>query len=557
MNSSAPVSLFNEPAKTIHDYLKIKLTEKTPYISVHKQKIKVISLPLKEVVSEEKANYQFALFNIVIEALESKVKLISFQVLKCYAETVNNQGSSESSFSDEVFSIYLKKFQDEINKKRVEEESKIILAKAQATIFSITNLSIPLEEFHRAALANALRCHRRLYIDRQISILSPRPSMKCLNIPQKNFNKISDEESRIIKKLSTAALDTLIKFWIDSSREYLIKKLKPSLLILGAKTSDSGTKEISLETLSEIITMQEQEDVKPIIIDKPKQEFNFDSLQSEEQIISYFQRLETGLISDILEEATCREFSLISMDVLGKDITRQIRYVTVRDSKKFLFTYQLGKKQKKAKASTLFSSDLENFKKFLKTFVNYFTRNETSARTEWFGNLYITKLDKLAENAIKDTEGFSNLCEEFIRWLKDSDKGEDGVINKKLYYTLLTMSQKSYSLASLVITQVLNDLQWQQRENSRSLEFQLSKAKITLISSMMATKTMYSDGEAPQDIKLCISNTVISPINSLSTPSCEIYIKVYPCKDHALGIREKIIEPLSRIGFRVLLLDLP
>lgn len=480
----------HEPSDTLKNYLKITLNEKTPCICIRNRKIRSISLQeYRE--SSEKTIDQFALFTKVIEALHLTKNLIYLNTLEIQQQSFSNSNSSDSLLPNQtvdIFDTHLNSIKPSVDE-RIAMKSKLILSAARESIFSLAKGNAVMEKFHKQALANALDCHMNLY-HKPLSTSFRKISLNSENITFSNHIRI--EQNKIVKDLSINAINVLMRFYL--------------------KTNSSSINELT----SELETR-------------------------DRDLINHNHLFECPLMSKLLEESVLRELTSQTLHLLGKDIARHL-HLTVLSSTKPLFCYEKPLQQKSLKESKQYDLDVHNLTRFISTLLNQFSKNESLKD-------HILSKIKEEKNVEKCMESFSLVCENFVAMLRiEVENQEEAILSKKLHDLLLTISQKTYSIPSIYISQILRDLQMNSSvgEHGLKIEYKFTEKDITLVSS----KTLMS--KEMNSFKLVISNSMKCNINTPADWSSEIVINVIILGNNFKDdIHRKVVLPLEDLGFNV------
>lgn len=562
------------PSCMIQHYLGIKLNEEHPFISRQENKILAKSYEKTPSLLQTKAN-QIHLFHEIIGKLNDTLPLVSFTILKMQNISVSNSSSSESigittlsptdktleTKSVDIFETHLKTIKTTKLQKN-EYKTKIILATARVNIDHLSCGDPILEDFHRKQLANALNAHVKLYIEPLKVTLNYKPRQKksifiTSSIPLEE--KISDEE--VLKKLQIKNLDLIMGFWV-------------------AMHGISETKRINLKTIHEIQLyalqvkkISEKETLKQdeLLISKQKalelkQQQDFQELEikfkrllqkkineklkeikpdDDKKWIKDYKILETPRMNDLIAIITPEELKKQALDLLANDIFRQLSYIEAKDQSKHLKSLQ----------ETLPSKTEISFEKetsYFKSLILFLLRKIASLQDI---SSIIDEFDRLKIDSEKNEESFSEFTEAFLHFLKSTpplikESFQIDHIKKKLYFLLTAISQKTYSLMSIFISQLLfkYTIQNNDGKDATKLLFHFKENELLMTSS----HKMRLIGKSEDDLELHIRNSLVlksfSQLEWKSTPSIDIILKKPAQKT---DFQKNIIDLLQSFGFDV------
>lgn len=525
------------PSENIESFLGIKLTESTPFVSVSKKK--GIQAKAAKGQSSEKATEQSSLIFKVISELRSHKPLTSFEVIEKSSHlTISTSSSAESLEHKKIdppkdaFDTYLLKIQRTPRDKKIQIKSRILIATIQNIMHAIISREndLSLEALLRKNLANDLEWHLKKYITPlTLTVTSAHASKRKLSLNE-NFEH---EQKDVLNDLDVTTLDFLLRHHCN---EFINGKIE--------KTESNKTK-----------------------VKKAKSELEKSELgKPEKSKIKDYNLLEKTLMPAVLEACIIKKLSLPDLEVLFADIFRQISYIKVKnDSDQTLnqssscisFDHSklddLTDVQKIKMDENNFNYTCDNFRSLILAFVSQLSAVNVMTDTaieilDFFDSLHSQP------KVTKTYEGFLELCKLFFEYLEASthENHSSRTYKRKLYFILLTLTQNTYQLQTLALTQLLGELKLKfTGEDSRLIQYQFKENEFQGVDIELNVFSK-AHSVAMDNFELVLINKMRSSSEKISRWSCQLSVEIkMKNTTDANAVKNKVVTPLKNLGFGV------
>jgi hypothetical protein len=490
------------PTDTIRHYLNITLDKSHPFIGTYDNQIKAVTEEEYFMQPESVCN-QLQLIKNVVKDLRLERRVMALNLSSLPSFSISNSTSSDSlpfesrlvreSFNSNLTSIGLS------SESPLSQTAEIIMNIAKKTICGFAKNDPDLEKYHKLHLAAALEYHgntilQTLYPKQPIK--SPSRSLVEPYLPPK---------ADILKRLTTETLGSLINFWTQSKND-------------GLKFND------------------------------------IELIKEDAHLIQAHTLFDVSNGSSAHEEFTLRKIKELPLEILGHDIARHLKYITLCTDKTGSISFNKVDLEKKLKESDKVKFAAKEFIRMTELFLRQFSQDEDlikiilskfeppkKPKKDFAEILKLEKQDKLTMS------DFGDACATFMKKLAiEGTSPAEAKLAKKLFELLQTIGQSTYLSFAQFLTRYLAELNFdtKQKDIARKIEYKFQRKHIIVKSVTTAIS------QPEKNIKLFITNIMKCPIDNTSEWSSKISIE-YLSQENACNIEDKVVKPLMRLGFKV------